>query len=262
MLAAFLTWKPGGVLYRRLIPSLLLRRGRLVKGVRYAAHRDAGNPATVTRAHNAQDADELLLLDIDAAREGRGPDVSAIARVADECAMPLTVGGGIRDLAAAAACMAAGADKLMITSAALDRPALIGEVARVFGSQAVVVGVDVLGAAGHWRLYDHRAAGAVAGDVADWITHVAGEGAGEIRLMAVEREGMRTGFDLDLLALARELVRLPLVLEGGAGSLEHCDAALNAGADAIALGTMLIFSDYNLVKITRYLVSRGHRMCG
>jgi imidazole glycerol-phosphate synthase subunit HisF len=248
------------VLYRRLIPSLLLRRGRLVKGVRYAEHRDAGNPATVTRAHNAQDADELIVLDIDAAREGRGPDMAAIARVADECAMPLTVGGGIRDVADARACMAVGADKLMVTSAALDRPALIGELARVFGSQAVVVGIDVLGGAGEWRLYDHRSGAPAPGDVAAWIVRVADEGAGEIRLMAVEREGTRTGFDLDLLALAQKVVRLPVVIEGGAGSLEHCDAALAAGADAIALGTMLVFSDYNLVKVARYLASRGHRM--
>jgi imidazole glycerol-phosphate synthase subunit HisF len=248
------------VLYRRLIPSLLLRRGRLVKGVRYADHRDAGNPATVTRAHNAQDADELLLLDIDAAREGRGPDVTAMAKVADECAMPLTVGGGIRDLAAASACMAAGADKLIITSSAFERPALIGELARVFGSQAVVVGIDVTGPAGQWRLYDHRVSASVPGRVSDWIVRAAGEGAGELRLMAVDREGTRSGLDLELLALAQGLVRVPLVLEGGAGSLAHCDAALRAGADAIALGTLLVFSDYNLVKIGRYLTSCGHRM--
>lgn len=248
------------MLYRRLIPSLLLRRGRLVKGVRYADHRDAGNPATVTRAHNAQDADELLLLDIDAAREGRGPDVTAMAKVADECAMPLTVGGGIRDLAAASACMAAGADKLIITSSALERPALIGELARVFGSQAVVVGIDVAGSPGQWRLYDHRIAASVPGSVSDWIVRAAGEGAGELRLMAVDREGTRSGLDLELLALAQGLVRVPLVLEGGAGSLAHCDAALRAGADAIALGTLLVFSDYNLVKIARYLTSCGHRM--
>ena len=250
------------MLYRRLIPSLLLRHGRLVKGVRYTEHRDAGNPATVTRAHNAQDADELLLLDIDAAREGRGPDVHAIATVADECAMPLTIGGGIHDLVTASAGMAAGADKLLVTSGALERPALIGELARVFGSQAVVVGVDVAGSAGRWVLYDHRTGRAAPGGVADWIARVADEGAGEIRLMAVDREGTRAGFDLELLALDRSLVRVPIVLEGGGGSLQHCDAALRAGADGIALGTMLVFSDYNLVKISRYLASCGHRMRG
>ena len=248
------------MLYRRLIPSLLLRRGRLVKGRRYAGHRDAGNPTTVTRAHNAQDADELLLIDIDATREGRGPDVCAIANVADECGMPLTVGGGIRDLATASACMAIGADKLLVTSAALDRPALIGELARVFGSQAVVVGIDVSGSAGRWQLYDHRVAAPTGPPVADWIARAVNEGAGELRLIAVDREGTRNGFDLELLALAQSLVRVPIVLEGGAGSLEHCDAALRAGADGIALGTMLVFSDNNLVKIGRYLSSCGHRM--
>jgi cyclase len=232
----------------------------LVKGVRYADHRDAGNPATVTRAHNAQDADELLLLDIDAAREGRGPDVLAIAKVAEECAMPLTVGGGIRNLATAAACIGTGADKLIVTSAALDRPRLIGELARVFGSQAVVVGIDVGGAAGSWYVYDHRLRRPAEMAVAEWIKRAPEEGAGEIRLMAVDREGSRGGFDLDLLALAQTLVQVPIVLEGGGGSLEHCDAALHAGADGIALVTMLVFSDYNLVKLSRYLASRGHRM--
>ena len=250
------------MLYRRLIPSLLLRRDRLVKGVRYADHRDAGNPATVARAHNAQDADELFLVDIDATREGRGPDVAALKKVADECAMPLTVGGGIRDVATAAACIAAGADKVMITSAALDRPALIGDVARVFGSQAVVVGIDVVGSFGDWRLYDHRSGGVAAGDVKDWIARAPEEGAGEIRLMAVDREGTRTGLDLELLTMAQTLARVPIVLEGGAGTLADCDAALGAGADAVALGTMLVFSDANLVKIARYLASCGHRMRG
>jgi cyclase len=240
----------------------LLRRGRLVKGVRYADHRDAGNPATVTRAHNAQDADELLLIDIDATREGRGPDMDAIAKVADECAMPLTVGGGIHDLATASACMATGADKIIVTSAALDRPAVIGELARVFGSQAVVVGIDVGGPAGGWYLYDHQIGGPAELPVAEWIKRVPDEGAGEIRLMAVSREGTRSGFDLELLALAQSLVQVPIVLEGGGGSLADCDAALRAGADGIALGTMLVFSDYNLVKISRYLASCGHRMRG
>lgn len=245
------------MLYRRLIPSLLLRRGRLVKGVRYADHRDAGNPATVARAHNAQDADELFVVDIDASREGRGPDMAAIAKVANECAMPLTVGGGVGDLAAASACMAVGADKLLVTSAALDRPSFIGDLARIFGSQAVVVGVDVTGAEGRWRLFDHRVGGPATPAAQDWIVRVVEEGAGEIRLMAVDREGTRSGLDLELLALARGLVRVPIVLEGGAGSLEHCAEALRAGADGIALGTMLVFSDYNLVKIGRYLAGAG-----
>ena len=248
------------MLYRRLIPSLLLRRGRLVKGVRYADHRDAGNPATVTRAHNAQDADELIVLDIDATGEGRGPDLDAIGKVANECAMPLTVGGGVRDLAAASACMAVGADKLLVTAAALDRPAFIGELARVFGSQAIVIGVDVAGAPGQWRLYDHRTGAPAAHALPEWIARVVDAGAGEIRLMAVDREGTRSGFDLELLALARGLVRIPIVLEGGAGSLEHCAEAFGAGADGIALGTMLVFSDYNLVKISRYLAGSGHRL--
>lgn len=249
------------MLTKRIIPSLLLRTGRLVKGVTFAGHKDAGNPDTTAKVHDAQGADEIILLDIDAAREGRGPDANAIRRVARECSMPLTVGGGIRSIDDGRACMDAGADKLCLTAAALDSLGVIGALAHVFGAQAVVAGIDVLTIDGAPRLYDHRTGMAVADvDLLEWTAEAIRSGVGEIKLMAVDREGTRTGMATDLLNTFMERFDVPIILEGGAGSLEDLDAALVAGADALALGTMLVFSDNNIVKVKRYLAGKGHNV--
>jgi cyclase len=239
---------------KRVIPSLLLRGGRLVKGVAYAGHRDAGRPDTTARAHNAQGADELLLLDIDASREGRGPDLASVAAVARACYMPLTVGGGVRTLESAQQCLDAGADKICLTTTALDDPALIGRLAHVLGTQAIVVGIDVITGEGGRRLYDHRTRRVLeTPGWSEWLKRAVGEGAGEIRLMAVEREGGRVGLDMALLEEASAAVEVPIILEGGAGSLDQVAAAMRAGADAIALGTMLVFSDNNIFKVKSFL---------
>jgi cyclase len=246
---------------KRIIPSLLLRNGRLVKGVAYADHRDAGRPDTTARAHNAQGADELLLLDIDAGRERREPDFGSVAAVARACFMPLTVGGGIRTLETAQRCMNAGADKICLTTTALDDPGLIGRLAHVFGAQAIVIGLDVIKTPAGRRLYDHRSGKAVGGMAwHEWLKRAVGEGAGEVRLMAVDREGGRGGLDTALLAEASALVDVPIILEGGAGSLDQVAAAMKAGADAVALGTMLVFSDNNIFKVKSFLKNAGLEM--
>lgn len=237
----------------RLIPSLLLRGGRLVKGVRFAAHRDAGAPATTARAHGAQGADELALLDIDAARFGRGPDYAALEAVAREILVPLTYGGGIDSANVARRCLERGADKVSITAPALDRPSLLGEIAREFGIQAVVAGIDVIGSAGRWRVFDHRNGTAAKPDLAEWVRTVVDAGAGEIRLMSVEREGSRRGLDIELWRMVRDLVPVPIILEGGLGTLAQVAEAMAAGVDSVGLGTLLVFADNNIVKVRRYL---------
>jgi len=243
----------------RIIPSLLVRGGRLVKGEAFAGHRDAGAPASTARAHNAQGADELLVLDIDASREGRDPDFGVFAAIASEIQIPLTVGGGIRDLEGARRAMDAGADKLCITSTARERPDLITELARRFGRQAVVLGIDVAETDGVACLFDNRN-GVATGDWLAWMLEGIERGAGEVRLMAVGREGKRNGFDMALYEQARAAVNVPIILEGGAGTLDHLTAAMAAGADSLALGTMLVFSDNNLVKLKRVLAQAGHPM--
>ena len=225
----------------------------MVKGVRFRDHRDAGSPKTTARAHNAQDADELVLLDIEASRQRRGPDLRAIRRAAEECFMPLTVGGGIRSVRDARDCMDAGADKLSVNTGAMDDPSLITRLAEKYGSQAVQLSVDVKGE----RLYDHRS-GKTMPDPLGWIRRGVKLGAGEIRLTSVDREGTRQGMDLAL--YARVQVGVPVILEGGAGGLGQLDEALAAGVHGIGLGTMLIFSDNNMVKIKSYLAGKGHDM--
>lgn len=249
------------MLRRRLIPSLLLRKGRLVKGVRFAAHRDAGHPVGTARAHNAQGADEIVILDIDAAREGRGPDLEMLKAVAAVSFIPLTIGGGITSADIGKAGIAGGADKVMVTATALNRPALVGELARALGVQAVVVGIDVMREDGRVLLYDHLTGStAGTGEWVEWLRRAVGEGAGEIRLMSVDREGVRKGFDLALYEEAARHVSVPIILEGGAGSLAHLDDAFKAGVEAVGLGTMLVFSDNNIFKLKQYLDRRGHQV--
>jgi len=242
----------------RVIPSLLLRRGRLVKGVRFAAHADAGSPATTCRAHSAQGADELLLLDIDAARERRAPDFAALESVAAEAQVPLTFGGNLTDIDRIRRAIETGADKVCLNTAALDAPDLIDAAAHRFGVQAVVIGIDVTLRDGVRALFDHRSGRALAAPSLDaWIDEAVARGAGEIRLCAVDREGSRAGLDLDLHAHVARRVRVPIILEGGAGSLTDVASAMKAGADSIALGTILVFSDNNLVKVRRFLQEAG-----
>lgn len=245
---------------RRLIPSLLLRRGRLVKGVRYADHRDAGHPVGTARAHNAQGADELALIDIDAAREGRAPDLDTLRAVAAVTFVPLTFAGGVIDTNVARACIAGGADKVMITAAALDRPALIDEMAHVLGVQAVVLGLDLVrDGDGGYHLYNHcRQVALKDRNWRSWVKEAASRGVGEIRAMAVDREGSRTGLDLALHAEIAQLTRLPIILEGGAGTLKHLDEAFAADVMGISLGTMLVFSDNNIFKLKQFLGARGY----
>jgi len=172
--------------------------------------------------------------------------------------MPLMVGGGIRSVDAAKRCLDSGADKICVTSTALDDPSLIGRLAHLFGSQAVVLGLDVFNTGRSRKLYDHRAGCALQGlDWKAWLKRGVAEGAGEIRLMSVDREGTRAGLDLDLLADASSLVDVPIILEGGAGSLQQVAEAFRSGADAVALGTMLVFSDNNIFKIRAFGKNAG-----
>lgn len=229
-----------------------------MKGVRFAAHEDAGAPATTCRAHSAQGADELLLLDIDAARENRAPDFATLEAVAAEAQVPLTFGGNLRDLGLIRRAIESGADKVCLTTASLDSPALIDAAAHRFGAQAVVAGIDVVMRDGAALLFDHRRGAPIASPGLDaWIDEAVARGAGEIRLCAVDREGTREGLDLELHARVASRVRVPIILEGGAGNLNHVAAAMKAGADSIALGTILVFSDNNLVKVRRFLQEAG-----
>lgn len=245
------------MLRQRLIASLLLQNGRLVKGEAYANHRDAGLPHTTARAHNAQGIDEIILLDIDAARSRRAPDYDALEKVAANCRAPLTFGGGIDNVETARQCMRHGADKVMLTSTALDQPSLITKLSRVFGTQAIVLGIDLAEESGQVRLYDHiEGRTSTLRSPLEWAEVGVRLGAGEIRVMRVDREGKRNGLDLSIVGAMQERLSVPILIEGGAGDLEHVDAAFATGANGVCLGTMLVFSDNNIVKIKRFLADR------
>ncbi len=234
-----------------------MRKGRLVKGVRFGDYRDAGAPATSCRAHSAQGADEIMLLDIDASREDREPDFEALKKVAPEVQVPLTFGGGLSDVDRIHRAIEAGADKICLTTVALDNPDLIEQAAHKFGAQAVMVGMDIVRRDGKPELFDHRTRQTVTKPLRDWVSEAVDRGGGEIRLCAVDREGTRQGLDVELYNEVRSQVNVPIILEGGAGDLAHVAAAMGAGADSIGLGTLLVFSDNNLVKARRFLANAG-----
>jgi cyclase len=246
-------------MYKRLIPSILIRQGRLVKGRQYSDYRDAGAPATTARAHNYQGADELAVADIDASRTNSEPDFETLKTVAEACFMPLTIFGGINSLDRAARCMDVGADKIGLTTAAYDNPELISLLAHQYGAQAVVLGLDVTkDREGRYRLFDHRTKTILKGnhDPFEWAREAVDRGCGEVRLMAVANEGMMGGLDLDLYQQLSVLIKVPVILEGGAGSLEHIERAYKRGVAAVSVGSMLVFSDANLVKIKQHMRTR------
>ncbi|MGE0597462.1 MAG: imidazole glycerol phosphate synthase subunit HisF [Hyphomonadaceae bacterium] len=210
---------------KRIIACLDVRGGRVVKGVRFAAHADVGDPAELARRYRDQGADEIVIYDITASAERRTIDyawLSSVARVLD---IPLTVAGGIRSREHAIACLAHGADKVSINSPALERPELIGEIAALAGSQCVVIGVDSRAVDGEWRAFQYTGAAETIRStprrMLDWIVEAQERGAGEIVLNCMDQDGVRQGFDVEQLSAARQRLRIPLVASGGAGAPSH-----------------------------------------
>jgi cyclase len=221
------------VLSVRVIPCLDVAGARVVKGVRFADLRDAGDPAELARRYEREGADELVLLDVSATLAGRATARAVVRRVRAELSIPLTVGGGVRTRADAAALLAAGADRVAVNSAAVARPGLIRELADAFGTQCVVLALDARRVGcGHEVLVEagRRATGLAA---ARWAREGERRGAGEILLTSHDRDGTGTGYDLALLAAVRRAVRLPLIASGGVRTAAHMEAAVAAGADAL-----------------------------
>jgi len=231
------------VLRTRVIPCLLLKGESLVKTVRFRDPAYIGDPINTVRIFNELEVDELAFLDICASRENRGPDFQILQAIADECFMPLAYGGGIRDLEAAERIFQIGFEKLILNSAALENPRLIAELAARYGSQAIIVAIDVRKS---WLRKDQIMArsATVARSVApvDWAREVEQLGAGEILLTSIDREGTWEGFDVELTARVAQAVGIPVIANGGAGNLEHIRAVVRDGhASAVALGSMVVF---------------------
>lgn len=227
----------------RVIPVLLLRHESLVKTVRFGKFSYVGDPCNTVRIFNELEVDELMFLDITASRENRGPNLKLLAEIADECFMPLGYGGGVRSLAQASSVFDIGFEKICINTAGIDNPELLTELARQYGSQAVVASIDVR--AGLWGGATVRT---LAGrrntrrDPVQWAMEVERRGAGEILLTSIDREGTWQGFDLDLVKRVADSVSIPVIAHGGAGTLQDIAAVVKqAHASAVALGSMVVF---------------------
>ena len=228
----------------RVIPCLLLRDGGLVKTVRYRRPAYVGDPINTVRIFNELEVDELAFLDITASVERREPDLSMLQVIADECFMPLSYGGGIRDVFMAERILQIGFEKVIVNSAPFANPQLITELARRFGSQAVIVAIDVIrGLLGSYQVVSHSASRNEAPNPVQWAREVENLGAGEVLLTSVEREGSWRGCDLALTKRVSEAVGIPVIAHGGAGSVQHIREAVQAGASAVALGSMVVYQN-------------------
>jgi len=246
------------MLCKRLIPCLDVKDGRVVKGVRFVELRDAGDPVAAALAYDAQGADELVFLDITASHEGRATMLDVVRRTAEGIYMPLTVGGGIRSLEDIRTLLRAGADKVSLNTAALERPALVTEAARAFGSQCIVVAIDAKSVNRHWEVFTHGGRRPAGRDAVEWAREVERLGAGEILLTSMDRDGTGDGYDIALTRAVAEAVSVPVIASGGVGRLEHLREGLVEGrADAALVATLFHFGQHTVPEAKRYLHARG-----
>jgi cyclase len=244
--------------YKRVIPCLDVDRGRVVKGVGFVDLRDAGDPVELAARYDAAGADELIFLDITATSDKRGTVVELARRAADEVFIPFTVGGGVRSVADAQAVLDAGADKVSVNSAALDRPELIDELARTFGSQCVVLAIDAKAdEPGTWEAYSAGGRAPTGRDAVGWAAEGAERGAGEILLTSMDRDGTAAGYELALTAAVARAVSVPVIASGGAGELEHLAPALEAGADAVLCASIFHYGRHTVAEVKRHLTAEG-----
>lgn len=241
-------------LAKRVIPVMLCRGRALVKGERFNAWRSVGDALQAARIHQARGVDELVLLDISATAEGRGPDLDLVAQLSEGCFMPLAVGGGVRTVAHVRALLGAGADKAVINSAAIEDPHLVRRLAETVGSQAIVVAIDV-GQDG--CVYGRNGTALTQFHPVWWAQRQAARGAGEVMITAIQREGTMQGYDLGLVHQIAQAVDIPVIANGGAGTYEHMRQAIQAGASAVAAGAMFQFTDATPKGAAQYLAKHG-----
>ncbi|HYR38233.1 MAG TPA: imidazole glycerol phosphate synthase subunit HisF [Methylomirabilota bacterium] len=249
------------MLCKRLIPCLDVHAGRVVKGVRFVDLRDAGDPVEAARAYDVQGADELVFLDITASHEERGIMLDVVRRTAEGIYMPLTVGGGVRSIEDIRTLLRAGADKVSLNTAALERPELIREAAQRFGSQCIVVAIDAKREPNpplRWSVYTHGGRRSTGRDAVAWAREVEALGAGEILLTSMDRDGTGDGYDLELTRAVSEAVTVPVIASGGAGSLEDLRTGVIEGkADALLVASMFHFGRHTIGEAKAYLRDRG-----
>ncbi len=247
------------MLKARLIPCLDVKDGRVVKGINFVDLRDAGDPVEQAKIYDAAGADELCFLDITASAENRGILLDVVRRTAEACFMPLTVGGGVRTEEDVRKLLLAGADKVSVMTAAVNRPALIGELAEKFGAQCIVVAIDAKRrAGGGWEVFTHGGRTPTGVDAVAYAQEVARLGAGEILLTSMDRDGTQAGFDIELTRTIADAVSVPVIASGGVGALDHLVAGIRDGhASAVLAASIFHFGTYTISEAKDYMRRAG-----
>jgi len=250
------------MLAKRIIPCLDVDNGRVVKGIRFVSLADAGDPVAQAKRYDLEGADELTFLDITASSDSRDIVIELVRRIADEVFIPFTVGGGLRSVEDIRAILRAGADKVTLNTAALEKPELISACAETFGSQCVVVAIDARRRAeGGWEVYSHGGRRPVGREAVEWAMHAEKLGAGEILLTSMDRDGTREGYDIELTRAVSDAVRIPVIASGGAGKVEHFyDALTTGGASAVLAASLFHFGELSITEVKAYLRERGLEM--
>ncbi len=243
----------------RIIPCLDVADGRVVKGVNFVDLRDAGDPVDAARAYDAAGADELCFLDIHATHENRGTMFDVVRRTAEQCYIPLTVGGGVRNPADVRALLLAGADKVSFNSAAVANPDVVAQAADQFGSQCIVVAIDAKTVApGKWEIFTHGGRQPTGIDAVGFARLVAAKGAGEILLTSMDRDGTRAGFNLPLTRAIADAVDIPVIASGGVGNLDHLvEGVTLGGASAVLAASIFHFGDYTIAQAKHHMAAAG-----
>ena len=249
-------------LAKRIIPCLDVDKGRVVKGVNFVGIRDAGDPIEVARRYNEQGADEITMLDITATHEGRETMIDTVHAIAGQVFIPLTIGGGIRTCEDIRAMLNAGADKVSINSAAVNNPAFVNEASERFGSQCIVVAIDAKQTGpDQWEIFTHGGRKPTGIDAVQWARDMEGRGAGEILLTSMDRDGVKTGFDLALTRAIADAVSIPVIASGGVGNLEHlAEGVLEGHADAVLAASIFHFGEYSIQEAKQLMQQRGIEM--
>lgn len=242
----------------RLIPCLDIKNDRVVKGVNFVGLRDAGDPVELAKFYDTEGADELVFLDITASHEERAPVIRLAERVAEQVFIPFTVGGGLRTVDAIRDALLAGADKVSLNTAAIQRPQFVSEAAEKFGAQCIVCAIDARRSGSSWEVYTHGGRNGTGLDVIEWAKEVVRLGAGEILLTSMDSDGVRTGYDLALTRAVSEAVEVPVIASGGAGKPEHLvDAVIEGKADAVLLAGIIHDGVYRIDELKQYMRNAG-----
>ncbi len=246
------------MLAKRIIPCLDVTDGRVVKGVNFVELKDAGDPVEIARRYNEAGADELTFLDITASSDNRDLILHIVESVASEVFIPLTVGGGVRAVADVQRLLNAGADKVGINTAAVTHPQLVKDAADRYGSQCIVVAIDAKRNGDHWEVFTHGGRRATGLDAVEWAKKMEALGAGELLLTSMDRDGTKSGFDLELTRAIADAVAIPIIASGGVGELRHLvDGVLEGHADAVLAASIFHFGEFTVDEAKRYMKQYG-----